>query len=160
MIRNIGIVGSSHIFEFILNNVLPPDNYYLSFKKEIFHFEKYSNTPQKVTNTGLKYSSTSVITFHTLLEPHEVQVNQDEKKNHTLEEEGASEFLNAKIWSNTRTNYFFATTAEPIIERHISEVEDYAYLRTCDNKFLLSRSGMLKCDTNIPKFYKFMRLKR
>ena len=34
----------------------------------------------------------------------------------------------------------------------MSEVENYTYLRTSDNKFLVSRSVMLKCDTLIPKF--------
>ena len=33
----------------------------------------------------------------------------------------------------------------------MSEVEKYEYFRTSDDKLLVSRSVMLKCDTFIPK---------
>ena len=39
--------------------------------------------------------------------------------------------------------------AESILERNISGVENYAYLRTSDNEFLVSRSVMVKFDTGI-----------
>ena len=65
----IGIVGSSHICELILKNVLPHENYDLFCKQKGFlHFDKYSNIPHEGKNTGLKYYSTAVLPCHAILE--------------------------------------------------------------------------------------------
>ena len=41
----------------------------------------------------------------------------------------------------------------------MSEVENYAFLHTSDNKLLVSSSVMLKCDTFIPKFLRVYEVK-
>ena len=56
------------------------------------------------------------------------------------------------LYGIRRKYYFVTTIAEYILERHISEVRNYTYLRTSDNNFLVSRSVIFKCDTLIPKF--------
>ena len=41
----------------------------------------------------------------------------------------------------------------------MSEVENYVFLQTSDNKFLVSISIMLKCDNLIPKFLQVYEVK-
>ena len=55
--------------------------------------------------------------------------------------------------------FFFTTTAEYILERHMSEVGNYASLRTSDNEFLVSISVMLKFDTFLPKILRVYEVK-
>ena len=57
VIRIIGILGSSNICDFFLNNVLPHENYYLFYKKKaVCHFDNFLSNPHEGTNTGLNYS--------------------------------------------------------------------------------------------------------
>ena len=55
--------------------------------------------------------------------------------------------------------HFVTSISEYNLERHMSEVENYASLRIIDNEFLVSISVMLKCDTLIPKILRVYEVK-
>jgi hypothetical protein len=88
----IGTKNASQIMNFIRKFVLPPEmKYALYLRKNIFQLETYSNTPQEGMFNGMKYASSPVLPCHSLVESHEVQVYQDNKKTMNIEKEGEDE---------------------------------------------------------------------
>ena len=150
--EQIGQKNVDDVLEFLRGHVeVHEHNYVFYLRKDICHYEEYSNSNHEGTNGGLKYCAGAVIPMNKFDKSVTKLCNQAARKGKMRNQAFAKEVSHNKTWSKLECAGKLNTLCVSILEGNISNCSNYKTVKVDIDKWLVLRSTPY-VERIIPRF--------